>query len=184
MSTETDTGVKLLSAFPRALIPLNQTGSIHPGLLTVQIPLPAMPNKSIIDQYHWPLTRNYRFRFSGSVVFTSAGPTEVSIESCAMVLTDILGDVLMSNAGRLSSLTALAQDVGLSFDEWLVDTNDLLSLLAGAAQLPTELRNNFKLWIYIVANNNAGSAPKQYNAQGFFQSDAAQFDNYRFSKWE
>lgn len=184
MSEETSTGVKLLSAFPRALTkvawPPSPAVTLPPGLSTVQIPLVAQPVKSQIDQYHWPLNRNFRFRFSASIVFSSGGPLEVSIESCGMVLTDIASAVLMSNAGRLSSLTALAQNVTLSFDDWLIDTNDLLTLLAGQS---INDQRNFLLWIYIVCNNT-GAAPKGYQAAGFFQSDAAQFDNYRFSKWE
>jgi len=183
---ESSTGVKILSSNPRALVAIQYPPPaapfpLPPGLFTIQVPLPVQPVRSTnngLSIFGWPTTRNWRFKFSASLAFSSlAGANQVSIESGAMVITGDAAapDILASNAARLANLTALAQNATMNFDEWLVDVNDLLTLRPRLSF--------FNLWLYLTVNNT-GAAPKDFAIQGQFTSDAAQFDNYRFTQWE
>lgn len=181
MSEESSTGVKLLSANPRALVALNVPNAtvIAPGLSTTSLQVPVMidqPYRGIAG--NWPILRNRRMKFSGSTIINSAGASEVSLESAALSLFVFTPTQTLQlvNAARLSNLSALAQNAPVSFDEWLIDHNDLLALSLQAGTY-------FQLFIYLTLNNT-GAAPKGLNTPSYIQCDAAQFDNYRFSKWE
>ena len=183
MSEPSSTGVRLLSAFPRALANISADPILAPGLSVQSIPVPAMilPARGLPND--WQLVRNFVYRFSAGIQVTSAGPTEVSIESAGMQLQTFgnplppssLGCTLI-NAARFSNLTALAQDCAISFDEWEIDTNDLLQL--GGVNCSV-----FRLSLFVTFNNT-GAAPKGSTITGYAKASAAQFDNYRFDKWE
>jgi hypothetical protein len=179
MSELSSSGVKLLSAYPRGLLKIFNDADAAPGLQSFLLPIPKMsvPGAPGLD---WPIGRNVRFKFSGSLVVTSTGADLLSLESAGMQLICNSGAFPQANppnllnSARLSSLTALAEGAPISFDEWLVDCNDLLTM----GQFPS-----FRLFM-VVNLNNTGAVPRETIIQGVFQCSAAQFDNYRFDQWE
>jgi hypothetical protein len=187
-SKPSSTGTRLLSAYKRAWATVNQTQIQAPGLSTVVVDSPAMilpPVKAVPAGKVWPLMPNLVYRFSGNMIATSANPNVMSIESAGMAL--ILGTQANPlafggplgfthvNAARLSAQSALLQQSPITFDEWEIDCNDLLTAYPTAQTLI--------LQAYMTLNDT-GVAPKQVDTQVNFKATAAQFSNYRFDKWE
>ena len=198
---ESNTGVKLLSANRRALLRADlytqgagATGIPLPphALTTLQSPIPPAIYGAVGisggGPKGWPVVQNRRYKFSGSAIFTSGSPGDVSLESAGMFLflldaaTGLPAGQLF-NAARLSTTTALAQGVIMSFDEWDIDCNDLIQLSAQTAAVVRASSLAFVLYAQAVLNNTAG-APVGFTWQITVQADAAQFDSYRFTKWE
>jgi hypothetical protein len=190
---ESSTGVKLLSAYPRALQGYYEHA--HPivaGVQNILIPFrcagvavgPAGNN-------YFPLRANRRFRFGGSAVLylAASGISHVAIESAGLTLvlgTDaspLTGHQLLS-AARFGSLTALASGNQISFDQWEVDCNDLLQMTfpqgpPGANPGPYQ---NFALYETIVINDTGGATNADIFAS--LEISAADFNSTHFDKWE
>ena len=192
-SKPSSTGVKLLSANPRVVIPILASGTLAPGLNTITqlCPVAIVPAFNGVANA-WPVLRNWVYRFSGDAYFSSAAPLLDSLESAGMLLelggpvvppTRISAVIQRVNAARLSTTTALAQDVAISFDPWEIDNNDLLTYI-NQLQGPAENRlADFGLELSLVVNNT-DSVPHAWKCSFNIQVDAAQFSDYRFSKWE
>jgi hypothetical protein len=148
----------------------------------VKIPIPVMvlpPYGG--DPLAWPVSRNVRMRFKGETLVTTGGPTEVSLESAALVL--ILQNAAYTTIAtrlqpaRLSNLSALAENAPVSYDDWLIDHNDLLAIP------PAQSARLFTLFAYLTLNNT-GAAPKGVVLPTTIELAAAQFTDYRFDQWE
>lgn len=187
---ESSTGAKLLSAFPRVWIRSYQAGvRLPPGLqqlitdggaavpgFLVALVKPAGGNPKL-----WPVTRNLRYRFAGnSLTDVESGSGSMAVESAGMQIA--VGTIaapgslgIWANAARLSSLTALLLNQNVSFDEWEIDCNDLLSAFPTA--------QCFNLYLQFVINNTDVNDHKVDLTSNLI-AEAALFDSYRFSKWE
>ena len=190
-SKESSSGVRLLSAYKRGLVTIQQQPLIPSHLSIVSQPCPEM----VVEQPPVPaqpwifrVRPNFRYKFSGSASIDTADPGDVSCESAGMQLgfganpatlgglyTVTIDPKTLYNAARLSNTSALAARMPISFDEWTIDCNDLLTI-DPAAQY-------FQLIEFMNLNSLAG-APIAANIIWNFQVAAAQFTDYRFDKWE
>lgn len=186
---ESSTGAKLLTAFPRAFVPQNISGIILPAGVNALdlyfrpalVPAgPFVPTDEPFSVLSWLVTQNLRFRFSGSAVVTpETGAGAISLESAGLYLrmfnTALARLGQLQNAARLSSTTALASNQPISFDEWDIDCNDLISAFLGV--------HDFSLRATLNLNNTDAVAHK-IDISCTLLVEAAIFDSYRFSKWE
>ena len=194
-SKESSSGVKLLSAYKRGLYSVVDNMLLSAGLESIWQACPEM----VVEQPPYPaqpwifrVRPNFRYKFSGSAQINSVAPGDVSCESAGMQLAlattvaDLTGTLLapsplkpglflLTNAARLSNTSALAQQMPISFDEWLIDCNDLLTINPSA--------QGFQV-VEFMTTNNTSVAPHEANVSFNFQVAAAQFSDYRFDKWE
>ena len=185
---------RILGPSPRVLTPFNVGQStpvdVDPGYNTISVCVPVsivapavvefpiVPPAGFPPVSVWPLLRNWRMKFSGSLAFTPVNPADISLESCGFVLDllDGTGKQLasMQNAARIASLTALAAAAPISFDEWLIDHNDLMALAPDAV--------GFYLFMALAVNNAGGK--QDFTLSGFAKVAAVQFSTYVYDKWE
>lgn len=177
---ESSSGAKLLSSYPRSLSPIDSGILALPNGLSeqdIQLAPAVVPPVGI----HWAMNPNLRYKVSASVSVQVGNEGNVSLESAGMfaIVGQGAGSATIANAARLSSTTALAQRQIISFDEWALDCNDMISLL----QQNGGLGNFFVLLIRLVFNQVAGG-PAQLQITGSYKTSAAQFNSYIFDKWE
>lgn len=181
---ESSTGAKLLSAYPRALVTAYLGTPLAPiilpgGFSTQDVAIPrALVPPGPAPGNEFPIRQNLRYKFSGNASFSSASPADVSIESAGLLISfNSLRQYFQ--AARLSSLTALAEKAPISFDEWLIDCNDFL-----AASDVVHGNQERAFGLYVRVNVNKVGGPTEFYITANVQIAAANFDSYRFDKWE
>jgi hypothetical protein len=182
---ESSTGAKLITAYPRALVAENNiAGSVLAAGVSVLI-VPVQAALGDLDPSSFILRQNRRYKFSASARLFPANPSQVSLESAGMVIS-IAGGLPagfeLQTAARLGAITALAYNQAISFDEWDIDANDLIAMNRTAAALLVGGAQNFKLSLQFTLNNVGAASLIGYTTTT--SEEVADFDSYRFSKWE
>ena len=139
---------KLLSALPRIIMPFSNTGTPYlapAGLGTI--------DALLINPFPIPMFHKVKLDASLVISVDSAHQSDVSLESANMQLQLVsTGLALISQAARLSSLTALAQGQVVSIDPFDVDGYEL-AVAGGIGANP----NLLQLAISLTFNNSSGT---------------------------
>jgi hypothetical protein len=172
---------KLLSALPRIIVPFNApAGTTLPAGVSILdltlwgnvVPVPPAPRDVALNI---PMFHKFRFDASCNLFLTSHADA-VSLESANLQFeVDSTNNVIVTQAGRLSSLTALAQGQSISFDPITIDGYELS--FAGA--LLGANPNLVDVVIQFTFNNTAG-APAGIEINGSFSQQESIYDSYEF----
>jgi hypothetical protein len=185
-SQESSTGATIKSANRRSLVQTTSQTNVLPGLFPIFVFLPNPEGPINGDPNAWPVRELRRYRFKASCrVNPLGGESVISLESASLQITfpglPPAQQTGYGTAARLSSTTALAAEQLISIDDFVIDGSDMLALIA---RTPNSLSVPvFQVAIQVVANNT-GVASWFVQLNAVWDYNQADFNSYRFDKWE